>query len=271
MNEKKGIELTNEEFFFLAGLFDCDALIGVPDPFIGYWAEDVEGKLKLAAQSLKQKGYVVHDDCDMNLMPELLEYMRICTKTNLTLWLQTERGGKSAESYYYLSPRKVIESKVFEQGDRLSYVLRDCGTPEKAWDDLLQRHKPDSKPVLYGCKVQIPLYIFEEMLELRESWTVRRMEAKLKEQGVFSTAARLLAKTIKNYESYGQFAAFHEVQERWRMDSVYFLYGREVNWLMRVVAQPDGPYAEFQPASEASFQEAMRHVVLQTKPELSVL
>jgi hypothetical protein len=272
MNTKKGIELTNEEFFFLASLFECNALIGVPDPFIGYWIEEIEGEMKRAAQSLVHKGYIVYQNNDMNIIPELLEYVKICTKTNMTLWLQSDRNGEQKESYFYLNTRRVIESKVLEEGDHLSYFLQERGSISKAWNEVIQAMLPEEKPVVYEGVITLPLELFTDLLEGKDYYSLKYIENVLREQQVSSTVAKLLAKSIKNYEYYGQFTAFYHVEEDWRINSLRLLCTKNTNWIAKSVERQLQEYVEIYSASIPDFLEAMKSVINKSKrPSLPLM
>ncbi|MFX3625542.1 MAG: hypothetical protein ACE3JP_16290 [Ectobacillus sp.] len=272
MNIKKGIELTNEEFFFLASLFRCNALIGVPDPFLGYWIEEIEAGMKRAAGSLVQKGYIVYKNDEPELMPELLEYMRICTKTNMTFWLQSERGGKQEECYFYLSARKVIESRVFEEGDRLSYVLRERGNPAQTWNEILDMMRPQEKPPIYDGTITLPLEVFADLLDEREYYSVKHIGDILQKKNVPREMASILAKAIKECEYYGQFTAFYHIKGEWRINNLRLLCHEGGNWIATNIEKQYMEYVELRSVSCSEFLNEMKNVIIRTKqPSISII
>lgn len=265
MSIKKGIELTNEEFFFLASLFKCNALIGVPDPFIGYWIEEIETEMKRAAQSLVRKGYIVYQDDDIDIMPELLEYIKICTKTNMTLWLQSDWNGKQEESYFYLNARRVIESQVSEEGDHLSYLLQERGNPSQTWNEVVQVMLPEEKPIVYESVITLPMEVFTDLLESKEYYSLKYIEKVLKEKQVPSAVAKMLAKSIKHYAYCGQFASFYHVEEEWRINSLRLLCTEQANWIAKRVERQFQEFVEIRSIGLSEFLQEMKDVILRSK------
>ncbi|UOY91675.1 hypothetical protein MUG87_14410 [Ectobacillus sp. JY-23] len=265
MSIKKGIALTNEEFFFLASLFKCNALIGVPDPFIGYWLEEIETEMKRAAKSLVHKGYIVYKNNDIDIMPELLEYVKICTKTNMTLWIQSEQEGQEEESYFYLNARKVIESRVSENDDQLSYLLQERGNPAQTWREIVQAMLPEEKPIVYEGIITLPLDTFTDLLEERHYYNLQQIEKTLKAKGVPAKVAKVLAHSIKEYKYRGRISSFYHMENEFRINSLYVLCTEQTNWVARRVERQFEELVEIRSVSLSQFLQEMDDVITRAK------
>ncbi|WP_416828968.1 hypothetical protein [Ectobacillus polymachus] len=258
------IELTNEEFFFLASLFDCDALIGVPDPFIGYWIEDIEAAMKRAAQSLVKKGYIVYKDNDIDVIPKLFTYMEICTKTNMTLWMQSERNGKRDEIYYYFDAGKVIESHVFEIGEQLTYHLNERGTSIELWNEIVKGMLPKQRQVIQDGAIILDREEFIGYLE-NGKYSLKELEAKLRWHHASSNMAKQLAKSMKHHERYSQFTVFYRVEGDWRVNYIGLLCDEVSNFIVVGMEKHLRQFVKIYSIAQSEFIREMQGMILRSK------
>lgn len=261
MTLTNGIELTNEEFFFLAGMMGTNTLIGVPDPYIGYLTEEIEQEMRNSVQSLIKKGYITLREEDIEIASELLHYVRICANATMTFWLHGTRNGLKEERYYYFSSRKVIESKVIESETHVSYILEERGVPAQAWFHVLRFMQPNDTPAISDKTITLSADFFMELIEKNENYTVENMETLLLAKKVPLKIAKPLAEAVKQHNFYGRFTGHYHVQHDWRIHGLQILSNDDTSWLIKNVTKRDEDYVQIRSITLAEFMEEMKSII----------
>lgn len=247
------IRLTGKQFFVLTGIAGAKAVVGLEDPFRGTLAEEMPAEVARIEQELEEAGYIRLVDGEPELVPQLLEYIEICSRALLTIHLAVDdkQRSRSSECFFYYSAGAVVKAELKYIDHMHMYELEEIGTPAEAWMKIMSSLNLQERPK--RCPEQLKLPKGKLWQWLNGEQEASGAAQSLRKEGSSEQAVTRLAEAVKAPENYSAFTAYYRLQHDWRVEGIELLRGREANWVVR----PDDRHDQIR---EASVMEIVREL-----------
>ncbi|MFZ5826304.1 MAG: hypothetical protein ACOY94_18580 [Bacillota bacterium] len=260
----QALTCTLVEHLYLAALLGGRTLVGVPDPFTGWLAREVEEALRQARTSLESRSIIRQDpDGLLSVDPSLEQMVSVAVAPALTVALTHRNGQTSAQHLFYMADGQAVEQTY--QPDTGTVSLSRLASPAQVVERIAE---------LTGLERQGPAVLPGGLLP-EGDWT-RTVEAVrtqgtnqagkvLAASGIPLESAAALCAALAAPDIMGQALVVAADPAEWSVSGVGYLAGDQGLWMLRQVTEKGQPWAEITPApGEAVLAEIGR--ILERRP-----
>jgi hypothetical protein len=222
---------TPAELAFLAGLLGLPALVGIPDPFWGRLAREIEQALAEARHSLVDRNIIlVNKDETLTVAPDVAGLVRACGRPERTYFVtEATPGAGPASRVVHLHALGLVEA-VPEGAAVTLTTLPDSGALYDQMVTLARIGGQNASPVPAG---RLPPGILQEARLQADEDGPGAAASLLERAGLAPETARALAQTLAAPVAGLSMAMAVPGLRGWNVEGMGLLTGTERIWLIR--------------------------------------
>ncbi len=245
------ITCSTEELVALASFLGGEVLIGVPDPFPGWLAEEIEVAIHRARQNLIRRGYLGEQGGSTLMDAVVAALVKTVTdpEAAIMLTLREMPEGLLQENFYYRSPLTV-----HLHPDGKVCTLRELPSPGDVFDKVSRMWGIEDQTAADADSFLVPQSTIEALQKMDQ---IDELEASqmLESAGVEEASARSFARTLQAPRRNGALVALRSLQTAWQVRGVGILEGENGLWRLRSFRQQGTDWVECIPSSASELSE----------------
>jgi len=249
--------LAPAEVTYLAALLDIDSLIGVPDPFVGWLADEVRAAMERAQADLAARGIICLDpDGTIGVDADTAALIRACGHARRSFMLTlVPAAGRSAVHCFHAADDAAVHLETdAARGCRLE-SLDGPGAIADAMLNLSGLYPREVTPGLDGGAV--PEEALVRARSLAAEAGAEAAQAALQEAGLGPAAAQLLAGALAEPLVNGTVMCVTPGASVWNTDALGFFESELGLWLLRPLVRGGQKWVDIIPCCTAHLGSAL--------------
>jgi len=245
------------ELTYLASVLGTEALVGVPDPFIGYLTEETEAAWAAARTALGERGVIALSPAGLPAVrADVARLVRICGQPDGSLMLTCTHGeGEAMACYLHTAEGLTVEQHASTE----AASLRALTDSSQVWHRVRELLRLTDRPSPGSCPAAtLPPAELASLRAMAFEQGALAAAAHLSQMGLPADTARLLSETLCRPVSNGSAISLIHRHGEWLAEGVGILEGENGLWLLRH-SSPDMLLAT--PATGADAAEAVSRLV----------
>jgi len=250
-NDKEiSIELSSGELWFLLQQFSPAAILGMKNPHLGWFIEEIEEADRNALRSLVDREIVrIASKNQIEFDDVLASMIRTCAHPQHTLISQFQNStGANRQRYIHFGNNLIVEHVEFKRGHHRLTALKDRDALLERLDEVLRLSSTASSR---GGKFHLPEQALFDARTLCSQGHARKALSDLKKAKLADEKASLLAKALTDPVANSAFAMLCN-QSQPQIQNVKgfaLLEGKENFWILMPFDKNGDKMVEFIPAS----------------------
>ncbi len=246
------------EIFALASLLGGELLVGIPDPFPGWLAEEISSVMQTTLRSLAERGHLSILDDGRVLVDVVAAALvsAVASPQVVILLTRTSPGQPPLQlGFYTRSPLTVLV-----ESDERGWLLRPVSSAYGIMEHIRSAWEIESQRAVCASVFTLP----EEALDLARRAIpqgVQSVQECLRKSGVSATEANALAQTLISPRRNGALVAIDRRETAWNVDGLGMLEGENGMWLLRTVPHQQSRWIEVSPCSANRLAEEIERLL----------
>lgn len=250
MKTSTPLSLNVREIVFLAGVIGSDGLVGIPDPFEGWLASEVEEALWQVRRDLIDRGLcTVQADDSLSIANEIAPLVAtIASPTASFTVTYASAPGTHAIRHVHVTGESAVEHTVID-GESPRCEFTSYNGPDAISRRVLELLKlppgPVTVPTCPGGRLRQAA-----LMHARQTATSDRAAAAtlLRQNGLEVATATALAEALATAGSNSSLIAINRQTAPWTVDGLGLLEGGGALWLLRGFTRNGEEWAEATPS-----------------------
>jgi hypothetical protein len=253
------IKLSSEELWYLLGLYAPTSAIGVENPYIGKFVEEIKISEQFALNTL-MSSQIVHlaDKDSLEFTDKAIKTMvETCLKPDQCLWLVLSKGPKQkilSQRFVYFSGTQIVD--LVKEGER-TYCLTAVRDKE-ALSELLQpdlQITSDDKPARTDFSLEQS--VLQAVIQAFSTGDIKTGTMLLSSAEISTQSCEELEFALGN--EYTNSIAIKICNptnaDTCHMEGISFLNGKPGGWIMHQSEHNTSSFVNFQPGTAKEFQK----------------
>ncbi|HEY3367378.1 MAG TPA: hypothetical protein VGK74_20160 [Symbiobacteriaceae bacterium] len=265
-NSSPVISFSAAEAAYLAALLGAETLVGFPDPFYGWLAEDIRTALLETRAGLAGRGLVtLGPEGSTAIDPAVAPLIRACGFADASFVLtRTDPAGTTAVRYYHVAPELTVEHVTPPHSLSAGDLAGVAGTYE-VYRRVLAFFRLEGQIAPAADSGLLPEALLRRARTLAES-NEGEARAVLLQAGLSTSVARALAETFLHPVGNAALVALARRADAPEVDGVAFLAGANGIWRLRPTSRHGADWVELSPFTAAEAESGILRVMNRVLP-----
>ena len=264
-NESPTITCSASEATFLASLLGAQALLGMPDPFLGWLADEIEAAWADAKQTLAARRYLALEaDGQIVVDTTVAALIGVWAQPAASFILTyTPANASTRTHYFHLTRDRAVEQIADDAGYHLT-ALENAAAVYARTLELLRVREQTAAGATNVVLLQAQL---TQARERAAQTGVAGALAALAAAGAAPAALAPLAQTLATPVANGAFVALAQGATAWQVAGLGLLEGANGLWRLRACKRDAADWTEAIPCDATQARAEIRQVMNRVLPE----